>query len=748
MVIGLVVNAWIGWRLAESLHQPAAWLAALLLPLGFAVTAVGSFSASRQDSKGLLANWRPAKRLFIVGTLMVAIAAAVLAHLAMAPDVPVGTVLLAGLDALAIMATIGDAAAGRVKVATLALVILTAAMAWPLAFGSADMMRHTAAFGVVAHGAICFGIARSRHAKESRLLAARLAEQAARAETEVTNQRLQAALSFMSHGVLVTGGDGSVQFLNQRLRDLLGLEAEAAAIGASWEEVFRQASRLNMKSAAGRDGVVARTAALTAGRDSGTSVLRLDDGHILDCEFSRLEGGGFLALMRDTTDEAAARETLERDVRRCPLTGVGNRRAFQEELDRLLAVPGATVVLALGDLKSFKAINDSYGHPVGDQVLTQIALRLQSTLASAFVARLGGDEFAVLSPLADDAAAAALAERVHGCLMGLADIDGLVIETEGRVGYAVAPADGVSGIDLLRRADLALINARQVPGATIMRFAPALEAAMRTQITEEHAVARVLNDGRLGIAYQPWFRLRDGEALGVEALARWPAGEAFVLSPAQLIHRTETMGRMTALRGQIMSQALAELAGTGLEVAVNVSALELAQPGFAEQIIACAAAARFPLNALVLEVTESALHASPAQSAAELGRLRTAGVHVAIDDFGSGFSTLSSLAQLPVDRLKLDRSLLVPGIDRHQSVVLAAAVRIGLGLGLETVVEGIETDAQLQSVAALGADIAQGFLLSTAVSRSELAAAMASGTGRLRRLLAIDDRPMARALRS
>lgn len=452
-------------------------------------------------------------------------------------------------------------------------------------------------------------------------------------------------------------------------------------------------------------------------------MLRLDDGRALDVEFRPLQdSGGILVVMRDATEEAAVHATLLREARRCPLTGLANRRALDEELRRRLDA-GEALALVLADLKSFKTVNDSYGHPVGDQVLTLIGIRLKTALPRSFVARLGGDEFAIIADSTEDAAM--VAASTLEALRGRFDLDDLRIETEGRVGYALAPRDGDNAVDLLRRADLALISARQHPASPLLRFQPEIEAAMLAQRQTEAAVARVLGEGRVGIAVQPWFRLADGRAMGLEALVRWPADETLQLTPQQFVNQVEAMGRSDTLRRLVMARAMAALATSDLELAVNVSALELAQSDFAEQVMACAAEQGFALHRLVIEVTESAIHANLAQSADELGRLRRRGVHVAVDDFGSGFSALSALAQLPIDRLKIDRSLLGSPVGEDRSpALLAAGVGIGTGLGLDVVVEGIETDAHLQAALALGAGHGQGFLFAEPVALEMVSAPM------------------------
>lgn len=262
MLIGMIVNAWIGWRVATSLDLPAAWVAAAILPSGFALCAWSGFRA-HQLPGAAVPDWQKARILFAAGTVVVALSAGVLAALAMAPTVPSGTALLAGLDAIAIMVVVADAAAGRPRLAMICLAWLAAAIAVPLALGSPDMMRHTAAIGVFAQGLVCLGIARDRHRKEYGLVAARLAERAALAASLAADVRLGAALQLMPQGVMIVSGlDGDIQFINQRLRDLLGLPPGAPPLGSPWTEVFRQATRLKFKTATGRQGLIERSADL------------------------------------------------------------------------------------------------------------------------------------------------------------------------------------------------------------------------------------------------------------------------------------------------------------------------------------------------------------------------------------------------------------------------------------------------------------------------------------------------------
>lgn len=743
-VYGLITNASVLLWVASRIGSVAAWLLAVLFTAGYAGCAYATDRAGalhREAAPVDAARRAQAiERLYAINSFASIIALGGLIVLVTMSQLSFDFQLLVLLNGIAVMGVVTEWSSGRLLAAILQVLVIGGTIVFGVLFDGITPASVAATVGVVGYTALCIHIGVSRNNKDMALIEALAGQDRLAAEKRSEAERLAAALRFMSHGIMVTDASGRVTLVNDRFRTLLDLPATVFPVGAFWQDMIRLSPRIGMKTSDGRRGIIARTGALVAANAEVATVLRLDDGSILDIDIARMEDRGHLVVLRDVTGETAVRDALEHEARRCPMTGLANRRAFEEALaSRLAARPaGMITVLVLGDLKHFKVINDTYGHPTGDRVLTQVALWLQAAMTGAFVGRLGGDEFAVIAEVRDDAAALDWASRMHAALHGVADLDGLRIEVEGRVGYARAPIDAMTSVDLFRRADLALLASRESPSSPVARFMPQQEQLAVEQLRQERALAQILADDAVGVVYQPWFRLGDGVATGIEALVRWPAQTGLAAPPAErLVALAEASGQVARLREQVMRRAMAEVAARPerLDLSLNISALELQQPDFAERLLAAAASAGFDVRRLHFEITESAIHRNLRQSAAQMGKLRAAGARVAIDDFGSGFSSLASLRRLPLDRLKLDRSLLEFEDDARPSVVLGAAITMGIGLGLEVVAQGVETAAQLLAVAALDVDAAQGFLLARPVPIADLDSALTQGRAALRNIL-------------
>ncbi|KPF61813.1 hypothetical protein IP88_15455 [alpha proteobacterium AAP81b] len=731
LAIGMIVNPLIASGVAFAIGSPWAWAAMLLLLVGHVLTFLAAVAARRLSPDSGYDQLRRAERGFAVGALAIACGSGIAVVTVAVTGASVELALLVLLQALAVAGVATDSSPGRLPLVLGQLAMIGPAMITGLLLRSTSLASLAAAVGVGGYMLVCGQIAVSRHRKQIMLLLTRAAHRDTIAARKAETVRLRTAMGFMSQGVLVTDDAGRAVLINDRFRDLLGLAGEGFGVGSPWQDFIRLSPRIDMKSDQGRAGIIDRSAALAARNARVSTVLRLEAGQTLDVEIARLENAGHMIVLRDVTDEAATEATLRREARRCPLTGLVNRRGFEEALAARLAQrpPGAPLALVLGDLKGFKAINDSYGHPVGDAVLIQVALWLQTQLPDALVCRLGGDEFGVIGDVADVAAAAALARRVLAGLEGHADIDGLGVEVEGRVGYAMAPDDADNAIDLLRRADMALLVARLDPLVRLRRFLPEQEEQAIVQLRQERALVEVLTEGRIEVAYQPIFRIDDGAATAIEALVRWPQdGPGDRLSAPRMVAIAEAGGLMLRLRRQVMEQAMAVSLALPrrVDLAVNISAIEMQGADFAVDLLALLASHGFDPRRLILEITESAIHRNLGQAASHLACLRQAGVRTAIDDFGTGFSSLAALAALPIDSLKVDRSL-APQRDGAVNTLLAASIAMARGLNLKVVAEGIETVEQLAIARDMGVDAVQGFLLAEPMPGAALAAALNAG---------------------
>jgi diguanylate cyclase (GGDEF)-like protein len=430
-----------------------------------------------------------------------------------------------------------------------------------------------------------------------------------------------------------------------------------------------------------------------------------------------------------------------------PLTELPNRRHLAARLSAALnaaAHSGRRIALLFVDLDNFKSVNDTLGHRFGDRVLQMVGLRLQEALGSqAFIARLGGDEFTVLI---EDALSAdhvcEQAARVIEALQKPLAVDGRQLSTSASVGATIYPDHARDADALLRTADVALFHAKDLGRNRYALYTPELYDVAAHRFRLEQALRRAVEAGDLLLMYQPQVALHTMEAVGVEALLRWRKSDGLIASASEFIDIAEATGLMRELTTWALRSATSTVKAWRAMgwhnacVAINVSAMQLLDGSFVDHVIEALSVTGLPGNALEVEITETVIQTGPATLVA-LQRLRTLGVAVALDDFGTGYSSLASLAQLPITRVKLDRTL-IEGIDRSPRCAAIARSVIALchGLGLDVVAEGVERPGQLALLAQCGPITVQGFLLSEAVEMQIAPQTAESAANKARLLLA------------
>ncbi|MFI5286461.1 MAG: putative bifunctional diguanylate cyclase/phosphodiesterase [Candidatus Dormibacteria bacterium] len=411
---------------------------------------------------------------------------------------------------------------------------------------------------------------------------------------------------------------------------------------------------------------------------------------------------------------------ITREARTDELTGLPNRRLFFERLHGCLEpmpTPNRIAVLMI-DLDRFKEINDSLGHHVGDDVLRQLGPRLTAAVGSiGTVARLGGDEFGlILSPLVDTAAATVAAERVREALRQPFQLEGMSLRVDASIGIALAPDHGTTPESVLQKADVAMFVAKHahVPWQ-IYSSAHDQNALDRLELMED--LRDALRRHEIVLHYQPILDLTTGAVTGAEALARWQHPSRGLLPPGVFLGLITDAGLMGPFTMDVLDQALLQQArwserGYDLGVSVNISAASLRDEDLPDKIAARIAARQVRPARITIEITEDCFIADPEQAMVVLERLRGLGVELSIDDFGTGFSSLTYIRRLPVSELKLDRTFLMgaPQDDRAVAVI-RSTVGLAHALGLRIVAEGIETLDALGLVDSLGCDAAQGFLI-------------------------------------
>jgi diguanylate cyclase (GGDEF)-like protein len=370
----------------------------------------------------------------------------------------------------------------------------------------------------------------------------------------------------------------------------------------------------------------------------------------------------------------------------------------------------------LFDLDGFKEVNDRLGHAVGDRLLQGVAEQLMAAAPTgAVAARLGGDEFVVLVPdVGDDREALAMAEHLRRRLTRPIDVDGFPLSVDLSVGVSFAPTHGHTPEDLLSAADLAMYRAKRYrTGVELYKAIGLRTEAGRVGLLGQ--LASALELGHLSVNYQPQTPFDTGEPTGVEALIRWRHPQLGFVPPADFIslaEQTELIGPITEfVLGQAADDSLA-VNDDQLRVAINVSARNLQDRRFPGMVLRRLDAAGVDPRRIELEITESAISREPERSMFTISALRESGITIALDDFGSGYSSFSLLRDLQVDRLKIDKSFIdgLIGSPRQQHLV-RSVVNLAQGLGVETVAEGVEDEATWKLLGEMGCDVAQGYLI-------------------------------------
>ncbi|ULB10285.1 EAL domain-containing protein [Cereibacter azotoformans] len=401
------------------------------------------------------------------------------------------------------------------------------------------------------------------------------------------------------------------------------------------------------------------------------------------------------------------------------LTGLPNRHYFGDCYEEAVAAlaGGRSVAVHMLDLDGFKAVNDTRGHPVGDQVLRQVADRLRTSVRSTdTVARLGGDEFAVIqTPVRTEQEACDLARRLIAAVSKPFNIDGTVPEVGASVGIAFARGRGDSAEEVMRFADVALYAAKQAGRGTFRVFDEATDIHLQSRQKMKSALRAALGQGELSVFYQPLIGLADGRVTACEALMRWHRKGAGWITPDQFIPVAEEAGLIGVMGEWVLHEACAHAARwpDNVSLAVNLSPLQFHGGGLVDVVVSALRASGLPPERLQLEITESVLLDPTDRNITVLQELRAVGVKIVMDDFGTGYSSLGYLRSFPFDKIKVDRSFIrdLPHA-REALAILKAVAGLGRSLDMRTTVEGVETQAQLDCAIAEGVDEAQGFFFS------------------------------------
>jgi diguanylate cyclase (GGDEF)-like protein len=529
------------------------------------------------------------------------------------------------------------------------------------------------------------------------------------------------ALNNMPHGLCMFRADGRLAVMNRRFSEMMELSDDLACRGATAADIVNTCVVTGSISAASGNLILSEIENSHAG-DIITTDPDLLRGRSLSWTFQPMAGGGAVVLLEDITERRNAEARISHLARYDELTALPNRVNFRDEIERLLKIPheaGRLSALLFVDLDQFKQVNDTLGHPCGDQLLCAVADRLRPMLRPEdFVARFGGDEFVVFQQhIRCNEDAAILARRIVDHLSERYKIDNHLVEIGASVGIAMT-SPGISADTLLKNADMALYRAKADGRGTFCFFHEELAQTVEARRILELDLRKALVNEEFELFFQPLVNLKSGKIATCEALLRWNHPMRGTVSPIDIIPVAEDMGLIVDLGRWILRKACMECMKwpEGVSVAVNFSPQQFHQRDVLSEVRYALEVSGLPADRLEIEITESSLLRNTQLTHDVLAQLRTIGVRISLDDFGTGYSSLSYLHNFPLQKVKIDRSFL-EGIDNDRPLTLLRGVaRLSADLGMSVVVEGIETNEQLELISADGTVTeAQGYLFSRPV---------------------------------
>jgi diguanylate cyclase (GGDEF)-like protein len=530
------------------------------------------------------------------------------------------------------------------------------------------------------------------------------------------------ALNNMPHGLCMFGADGGLAVMNHRFSEMMRLSDDLVHRGATAAEIIFACVDAGSISAVSGKMILSEI-----GNSQAKGVITTDSDSFaarsLSWTFQPMAGGGAVVLLEDITERRNAEARITHLARYDELTALPNRLNFRDEIERLLAVPhhaDQLSALLFIDLDQFKQVNDTLGHPCGDLLLCAVAERLREMLRPEdFVARFGGDEFVVFQQnIKSNEDAAGLARRIVDHLSERYKIDNHLVEIGASVGIAMTSGDGASADTLLKNADMALYRAKADGRGTFCFFRDEMAQTVESRRILELDLRKALAHEEFELFYQPLVNLKSGRLSTCEALLRWNHPVRGTVSPIDIIPVAEDMGLIVDLGRWILRKACMECMKwpEAVSVAVNFSPQQFHQRDVLSEVRYALEVSGLPAHRLEIEITESSLLRNTQVTHDVLSQLRALGVRISLDDFGTGYSSLSYLHNFPLQKVKIDRSFL-EGIDTDRPLTLLRGVaRLSADLGMSVVVEGIETNEQLELISADGTVTeAQGYLFSRPV---------------------------------
>ena len=543
------------------------------------------------------------------------------------------------------------------------------------------------------------------------------------------NMQFDAALSNMAQGLCMFDGEKRLLVWNERYANLYQLSPDLLKVGTPHEAII--ADRVSRGLLKGETSTRQKLASLDQlPKDTASSrVDEFSDGRFILVTRQPMAEGGWLATHEDVTERRRAEAEIVHLARHDPLTGLANRAEFNARLDgacRRLKRSGGTVTVMMVDLDKFKSVNDTFGHPAGDQLLVEVGRRLRSTVRETdLVARLGGDEFAVIQEGGADPheGAIALALRIISAISMPFDLNGNAASLGISIGIVLAPEHETDPEGLLKRADLALYDAKSNGRNDYRFFRNELLEVARTQRTAESELREAIEREDFELYYQPVVDAKTRTLCGVEALVRWRHPTRGLISPDKFVPLAETTGLIGPLGEWILHRACADAAAwpAHIKLAVNISAVQFKKGNLFEVMLRTLMETGFAPERLELEITETSLLENQEAHLTTIRQLKNLGISMALDDFGTGYSSVNYLANFPFDKIKIDKSFTQGVLGRRDcKAVVASTLALAQGLGTVTTAEGVETEEQLEYLRAAGVDLVQGYLFGRPAPISQL----------------------------
>ncbi len=539
------------------------------------------------------------------------------------------------------------------------------------------------------------------------------------AQVSTIADELGVAVETMPNGLLMFDEQKRLKVSNSEASNMLGLDLEDSEEAPSARDIFRLTVREFGLNAEMTDMIETKFQKLRTGDDPLEVILHKPTGQIFRFVTKAGEDGNLVVRIDDITAEETANAKIASMARYDTLTGLSNRGWFFEQTGQQIEemTEDQSILIAVIDLDNFKTINDTHGHPAGDAILTSVARRLQNTFGPLGICgRLGGDEFVLFFPLgaADQNIAESYAQKIGQCVEGVYRFLDLELDVDASVGVAYDKQQDASVDELISKADFAQYEAKRLTGTNVCIFEDNMQQNMQRQMRLIVDLKEAVANNQLHCVFQPIISTSKCRVSGYEALCRWNHAELGFISPAEFIPIAEDLGlisQITDIQLHKACRACSRLPGD-ISVSVNLSAIDFRTRDILDTIKSALASSGLPATRLIVEVTETSLLDLKPQTMRLVNDIRALGVRVALDDFGVGYSSLSYLNKLELDRLKIDRSFVVEIADSDKTLkVISAIAHLARDVGMELVIEGVETPEQLETICdEVEVDLFQGFL--------------------------------------